>query len=158
MGLIHWPRLINFLLIAAGALILGVRAASDIAPAVPGTQTILEPGQTRTFVSTHIVTRKVKGRIIHVDDRVYVTVPFIRVHVDHRTITVQAQTLPLRSAQATVAHPLVTVYIPVPETIYVPTTVTTTETVQLPPSTTTITVPTTITLPLIPTTSDRSDQ
>lgn len=156
MRLFLWPRLFNFFLIAAGALILGVRAASDIAPAVPGTQTILEPGQTRTFVSTHIVTRKVKGRIVHVADKVYVTVPVIRVHVDHRTITVAAQRLPLRSASATVvANAKVTVYIPVPQTIFVPTTVTSTETVELPPSTTTITVPTTITLPLIPTTSDQ---
>ena len=60
---------------------------------------------------------------------------------DEHTVTVPAHNLPLKSASASVANPLVTVYVPVPTTIYVP--VPTTVTVV---SVSTLTVPTTITI------------
>lgn len=146
---LFWPRPMNLVLIAIGALLLGARAAANVAP-TPNARTVVQPGETRTRVSVRTVARKVRGRIVRVHDKVYVTVPQVIVHVDSRTIRVPAHRLPIRSGSAVVANPLVTVYIPVPTTVFVPTTVTETA----PASTVTITIPTTVTIPLIPTTSD----
>ena len=145
----RFPKPLNIILICLGSLAIGARAADTIPPTPTDTTTVVAPG--RTVTSTRTVRRVVKGKLVRVDDKVFVTVPLVVVHVDHRTIRVPAHRLPLRSASAVVANPLVTVYIPVSSTVFVPTTITET----LPASTETVTIPTTITLPLIPTTSDQ---
>ncbi len=134
------PLAVNAVLIAVGALAIGGKAAVSIAP--PPASTIVEPGSTWTETSVRTVKRVVHGRVIHENHKVYVFVPLVVVHTDHRTIRVPAHKLPLRSAAATVANPLVTVYIPVSSTVYVPTTVTetTTET-DLVVTTVTVTLP-----------------
>jgi len=135
------PLAFNAALIAIGALAIGGKAAIAVAP-TPAVSTIVEPGSTWTQTSVRTVKRVVHGRVIHRDHKVYVLVPLVVVHTDHRTIRVPAHKLPLRSAAATVANPLVTVYIPVASTVYVPTTVTetTTET-DLVVTTVTVTLP-----------------
>lgn len=149
--LLHWPRAINILFIAAGALVVGFRSVNQVIP-TPTPQTIVQRGETRTILSTRTVKRVVHGEIVYRNEKVYVRVPVVVVHTDHHTIRVEAHLLPIRSAGVATANPLVTVYVPVPTTVFVPTTVTET----LPPSTETVTIPTTITvtLPLDPTTSD----
>lgn len=146
------PTPLNILLVAIGALAVGAKAAVNVAP-TPDARTIVEAGKTRTVssVRVHVVKRVIRGKVIHRDEKVYVRVPIIVVHTDHHVIRVPAHILPLRSAEATIANPLVTVYIPVPTTVFVPTTITET----LPASTLTITIPTTITLPFDPTASDQ---
>lgn len=133
-------------LLPLGALMFGHGLANLAAPTA--SRIVLGPGRTHTdfSVSTRIVAKKVRGKLVHVEDKVYVHVPLVVVHVDHRTIRVPAHRLPLRSGSALVANPLVTVYVDVPgPTVFVPTTFTTTATSV---STETITIPTTITLPL----------
>lgn len=142
--LLLWPKPINILLIAIGALALGFRAADNIAPTA-SPATIVMPGSTKTEVSVRTVKRIVKGRVVYRDQKVYVRVPLVVVHTDHHTIKVPAHLLPIRSAAAIVASPLVTVYIPVASTVFVPTTETVFSTVT---TTETVIVPTTITLPL----------
>lgn len=153
------PRPINLAFIAAGALLVGGRAAIAAAPEPPA-QTIVEPGSTVT--NYQIVTKKIRGKIVRLPGGEHVVyVPTIYVRVDHKRIRVPAHQLPFRrigvtsGLTAAVAQPLlpvtVTVYVPTVTTVYVPVTVTETS----PPSTETVTIPTTITVPLIPTTSDR---
>jgi len=135
------PLAVNAILIAIGMLAVGGRTAIAIAPTPPAS-TIVEPGSTWTQTSVRTVKRVVHGHVIHENHKVYVYVPVVIVHTDHRTIRVPAHKLPLRSASATVANPLVTVYVPVASTMYVPTTVTetTTET-DLVSTTITVTLP-----------------
>lgn len=110
-----------------------------------GVETTTLTRQGTTSVSTRIVTRKVHGRLVHVHDKVYVHVPLVIVHVDHRIIKVPAHRLPLRSAAAVVANPLVTVTAYVPTTVVVPgeqVTVTSTVTsTEVSVSTITVTLP-----------------
>ena len=137
------PRIIDYLLIGAG-MFLVFWGLNDYAPLHSGTsaETITRTRNGTSYV-THVQTvkRVVHGRVVHINDRVYIHVPVVVVHTDEHTITVPAHNLPLKSAAATVANPLVTVYVPVPTTIYVP--VPTTVTVV---SVSTLTVPTTITI------------
>lgn len=129
-------------LLPIGMLIAG-SAIGDLA-AHRGTAALVTSYGTRTIVKTHTVERKVRGKVVYAHDEVFVHVPLVLVHVDHRVIRVPAHRLPLGSASATVANPLVTVSVQVPTTIYLPSdpvTVTSTVTTQLPPITTTITLP-----------------
>jgi hypothetical protein len=148
----HWqvPRFPKFLvaLIPIGMLISGWGLSERVSPlsADSGAVTTITNRGTEYVTRMRTVERKVHGRIVHVEDKVYVQVPLVVVHVDHRTIRVPAHKLPLRSAAAMVASPLVTIHIPVPTTVYVPTTIyaTVTSTVT---STTWVPTTTTISLP-----------
>ena len=146
MRYLRFPFLLNASFIAVGAfVVVGHATVSHIHPTP---QTIVEAHTvTDTAVSTRTVERKVKGRVVRIHDKVYIHVPVIVVHTDHHVIKVPAHNLPIRSAQATVATPLVTVHVPIPTTVYVPTvttvtdTVTSTDTVTLPAVTITVTLP-----------------
>lgn len=147
MRILYWPKPVNIALIAIGALIIGGRAALMAAPTP--TQIVGERVVTdwRTVTKTRTIKKLVHGHVVRVDHKVYVQVPTIIIHTDHRVIKVPAHKLPLRSAAATVAQPLVTVYVPVQgDTVYVPTTVTETVT-----STVTDILTTTVSVPLDPT-------
>jgi len=149
------PRLpfpVNATIIAAGALLVGKSAASDVA--VPATSVVVQ-GRTVTDTQVRVKTvkRVVHGKVIVRNERVYVRVPVVVVHTDHHTIRVPQHLLPLRSAAATVADPRVTVTVEIPGPSSAPVTVTSVVT-----STVTETLPgttITVTVPLIPTTSDQ---
>lgn len=150
------PLAINIAFIAAGALAVGAKAVDYTGPA-PLEQAGSVTTITRTGVETRVVRRVLRGHVVTVHDKVYVQVPVVVIRTDHHTIRIPAHKLRLRSASATVADPMVTVYIPVPDTVYTPTTVTTTVEVPGVPSTITDTITTTVSVPLIPTTSDREE-
>jgi len=148
------PRLpfpINATIIAAGALLVGKSAASDVV--APATSVVV---QGRTVTDTRVrvktVKRVVHGKVVVKNERVYVRVPVVVVHTDHHTIRVPQHLLPLRSAAATVADPQVTVTVKIPSPPATPVTVTSTVTST---ETEISVVTTTISLPLIPTTSDQ---
>jgi hypothetical protein len=135
-------------LLPLGMFLAGHGFASLAARSVA--RTVVETSYgTRTTTETRFVERKVHGKVIHRDEKVYVQVPVVIVHTDHHTIRVPRHLLPIRSAAATVAYPLVTVRVAVPTTVFVPTvetvTVTSTATDIVP-----TTVTTTITLPFNP--------
>lgn len=140
------PRLLDYFLIGVGAfIIMWGHAVGGWSPLHARGVDVVTVTSHGVSVTTRVrtVRRVVHGRVVHVEDKVYVLVPVIVVHTDHHTIRVPAHRLPIRSAAATVADPLVTVRVQVPTTVFVPTTVTTTvtQTDQLPPVTTTITLP-----------------
>lgn len=122
----HVPRFPKFLigLIPLGMLLVGWGLSDHISPlsAETGAVTVTSHG-VRVVTSTKMVERVVHGKVIHRADKVYIQVPLIVVHTDHHVVKVPAHKLPLRSAAATVANPLVTVQVAVPTTIYVPTTI-----------------------------------
>lgn len=129
-------------LLPLGMLLVGHGLANLAAPTGRVADAVTLSGGTRVVTSVETVTRKVRGRIVRVADKVYVHVPLVVIHVDHRTIRVPAHKLPLRSAAAVVANPLVTVRVEVPTTVYLPTTVTVTTTATTwVPTTTTISLP-----------------
>jgi len=149
----HLPFPINAAIIAAGALLVGKSAAADVV--APATSVVVQ-GHVVTEWRTkkQIVKRVVRGRVVVKNRRVYVRVPVVLVHVDHRTIRVPQQLRPLKNASARVALPLVPVTVtvvvpgPSPAPVTVTSTVTSTDTVISVETTT-------ISLPLIPTTSDQ---
>lgn len=140
--LLNWPRSVNAMIVGLGlALILITSGPGWIPEGDTGAVTIRKTG---TVTTTRTVERRVHGRIVRREEKVYVRVPLIVVHTDGHTIRVPAHLLPISGAAATIAHPMVTVRVAVPTTVYVPTTVTTTETVtstEIVPTTFTVTVP-----------------
>lgn len=144
MTLLYWPRSLNAALVGVAlALLLWGAPAWVPASGSNGAVTLTRHG-TEIVTTTRTVERKVRGRIVHRSEKVFVRVPLIVVHTDDHTIRVPAHLLPISGAQATIARPMVTVLVHVPTTIYVPTTVTSVVTVtdtELVPTTITVTVP-----------------
>lgn len=139
------------ILVPIGFLLMGWGVGNDyLAAKPPGVAGgVVTKYGTHLVVSTETVTQKVRGKVVTRDQDVYIKVPVTFIRIDHRVVKVPEHLLPLRSASAMVATPLVTVtaYVPTTVTVAVPTTVTSTATVtstDLVPTT----VTTTITLPL----------
>lgn len=138
----HVPRFPKWMvaLVPIGMLLVGWGLSERVSPLSAqhnGVETVTRHG-TRVVTTTRTVTRSVHGHVIRQNHKVYVQVPLIVVRTDDHIIRVPAHKLPLRSAAATVADPLVTVHVVVPTTVTATETVTTTDVV---PTTITVTVP-----------------
>lgn len=141
MRLLLWPRSVALAVGLAGVFWFGW-GLNNFSPLKSesrlGVETIHVPGSVSTQVKT--VKRVVRGRVIRREHKVYVWVPVVIVRTDHHVIRVPAHKLPLRSASATVANPLVTVSVAVPTTVYLPSPPVTVTTTVTDLATTTITV------------------